>query len=77
MSPIHGESTLILNPASGKGTEASQVPEILKLLEDEGIRPRPMVLKKGIQDAARNALDGTVSSVASVLAGTDGAMPPK
>jgi len=32
MSPIHGESTLILNPASGKGTEASQVPEILKLL---------------------------------------------
>ena len=77
MSPIRGESTLILNPTAGKGTAASQVQEIVKLLEAEGIRPRPMVLKKGIQDAARNALDGTVSSVASVLAGTDGAMPPK
>ena len=82
MSPIRGESTLILNPTAGKGTAASQVQEIVKLLEAEGIRPRPMVLKKGIEDAARNALekgsglviaaggDGTVSSVASVLAGT-------
>jgi len=86
MNPAHGESTLILNPAAGKGTPASQVQEILKLLEAEGIRARSMVLKKGIEDAARNALekgsglviaaggDGTVSSVASALTGTDCAL---
>jgi len=86
VNSLEGESTLILNPAAGKGTPASQVQEILKLLEAEGIRARPMVLRKGIEDAARSALrkgsglviaaggDGTVSSVASVLAGTDGAM---
>jgi len=86
MNSLGGESTLILNPGAGKGTEASQLQEILKLLEAERIHPRPMVLKKGIEDGARNALekgsglviaaggDGTVGSVASVLAGTDCAL---